>query len=139
MFFLTFELSNLGCGSVSAVYNTSVYGNKKIINIVMFMMFFFCWQFCATLGALCVPLAYLTVWELTKSTGAAILGTAFIVFGRWNCEKVVKSVSRKVRHSGTLLLIHLSLFHWSSYLNRCSGSVTLSCGAGVGCIVWFSG
>lgn len=36
--------------------------------------------FCATLGALCVPLAYLTVWELTKSTGAAVLGTAFIVF-----------------------------------------------------------
>jgi len=29
-----------------------------------------------------VPLAYLTVWELTKSTGAAILGTAFIVFGK---------------------------------------------------------
>ena len=29
-----------------------------------------------------MPLAYLTVWELTKSTGAAILGTAFIVFGK---------------------------------------------------------
>ncbi|KAJ7356079.1 hypothetical protein OS493_027005 [Desmophyllum pertusum] len=36
--------------------------------------------FCATLGALCVPLAYLTVWELTKSTAAALLSTAFIVF-----------------------------------------------------------
>lgn len=36
--------------------------------------------FCATLGALCVPLAYLTVWELTKSTGASLLSTAFIVF-----------------------------------------------------------
>ena len=29
-----------------------------------------------------MPLAYLTVWELTKSTGAAVLGTAFIVFGK---------------------------------------------------------
>lgn len=37
-------------------------------------------MFCATLGTLCVPLAYLTVWELTKSTGAALLSTAFIVF-----------------------------------------------------------
>ena len=29
-----------------------------------------------------MPLAYLTVWELTKSTGAALLSTAFIVFGK---------------------------------------------------------
>jgi len=45
-------------------------------------MLFFMFKFCATLGALCVPLAYLTVWELTKSTGASLLSTGFIVFGK---------------------------------------------------------
>jgi len=36
-----------------------------------------------------VPLAYLTVWELTKSTGAALLSTAFIVFGKSSHAMVV--------------------------------------------------
>ncbi|KXJ13379.1 protein O-mannosyl-transferase 2 isoform X2 [Exaiptasia diaphana] len=35
---------------------------------------------CALLGSLCIPLAYLMVWELTKSTTACILATGFILF-----------------------------------------------------------
>ena len=36
-----------------------------------------------------MPLAYLTVWELTKSTAAALLSTAFIVFGKLSHKFVV--------------------------------------------------
>ena len=37
---------------------------------------------CALLGALVVPLAYLTVWELVQSTTAAILTGAIIICGK---------------------------------------------------------
>ena len=36
--------------------------------------------YCALLGGLCVPLAFLTVWELTQSTVASVLGSSFILF-----------------------------------------------------------
>ncbi|XP_031568277.1 protein O-mannosyl-transferase 2-like isoform X2 [Actinia tenebrosa] len=35
---------------------------------------------CTMLGSLCVPLAYLMVWELTKSTAASVLAACFIIF-----------------------------------------------------------
>ncbi|CAG5106978.1 Similar to tw: Protein O-mannosyl-transferase 2 (Drosophila pseudoobscura pseudoobscura) [Cotesia congregata] len=36
--------------------------------------------FCTFLGATIVPLAFLTIWDLTKSTGAASLSAMFILF-----------------------------------------------------------
>ncbi|KAI4474915.1 hypothetical protein M0802_015382 [Mischocyttarus mexicanus] len=38
--------------------------------------------FCTLLGATTVPLSFLTVWDLTKSTHAATLSAAFILFGK---------------------------------------------------------
>ncbi|XP_048585823.1 protein O-mannosyl-transferase 2 isoform X2 [Nematostella vectensis] len=35
---------------------------------------------CVTMGSLCVPLAYLIVWELTKSTAASLLASSMILF-----------------------------------------------------------
>lgn len=35
---------------------------------------------CASLGSLCVPLAYLIVWEYTRSTTASLLSSSFILF-----------------------------------------------------------
>lgn len=36
--------------------------------------------FCAALGGFCVPLAFLTVWELTHSVAASVLTACFILF-----------------------------------------------------------
>ena len=36
--------------------------------------------YCAIMGGLCVPLAFLTVWELTQSLTATILSSSFILF-----------------------------------------------------------
>ncbi|XP_046848331.1 protein O-mannosyl-transferase 2-like isoform X2 [Xenia sp. Carnegie-2017] len=36
--------------------------------------------FCAVMGSLCVPLAYLIVWEWTRSTSASLMSASFILF-----------------------------------------------------------
>ena len=42
-------------------------------------------QFCACMGAMCVPLAYLTVRELNTSRLGALLASALILFGMFWC------------------------------------------------------
>ncbi|XP_057315951.1 protein O-mannosyl-transferase 2-like isoform X2 [Hydractinia symbiolongicarpus] len=47
------------------------YGEQKYVGMRMF---------CALLGAFCIPLAYLIVWELTHSLPACILAASLILF-----------------------------------------------------------
>ena len=40
-------------------------------------------QFCALLGAACVPLVLLTVWDLTQSLSAATIAACFVMLGEY--------------------------------------------------------
>lgn len=39
-------------------------------------------QFCTTLGALIIPMAFDTVHDLTRSTEAAVVSAAYLIFGK---------------------------------------------------------
>lgn len=39
-------------------------------------------QFCTTLGALIVPMAFDTVYELSGSLDAAVVAAAYLIFGK---------------------------------------------------------
>ena len=63
-----------------------------------------------------MPLAYLTVWELTKSTGAALLSTAFIVFGKLSHAIVVYLLWTIINYSSLSILFTLIFFDCISCL-----------------------
>ena len=44
-------------------------------------MYVYIFQFCATLGAAIVPLAFMSTWLLSRSVTAALFASVFILFG----------------------------------------------------------